>query len=193
MINLGDSPTPKTVVAPTAPAGAVKSAGIRGVRRLNARQSFAFRLLRDGVVNSQAEAYRIAYCKPNLDAKSAADAAYRLFSRPAMMVAMESIRFDGIAPLMSLTERLGHLAAIIASSTATRYERIRAAEVYTKIAGDGAPELPPDPNGKPGDDSILNVTVNIFQNAPSRVRAVSPLHARNVTPAQSNGNGHSHS
>lgn len=172
-------------------SGGDEQSGIGKVRKLNARQAFAFRLIRDGLAKSQAEAYRIAYCKPNVDAKKAADAAWRLFSKPNMQAALDTIRFDGCAPLMSLQDRLGHLAAIIASPTATRYERIRAAEVYTKIAGDGAPELPPDPNARGDDLNPRRVVINIFATAPTRMKSVIP--ERNVTPlGNGNGNGNGH-
>lgn len=198
MINLGDSPTPPAVVPPIGqsggPSGQAKDAVVvpykARLKPLNTRQAFMFRLIRDNNL-THAEAYRVAYCKPNVTPAQAATASYRICSLPHFAEALERIRFDGIAPLMTLNDRLGHLAAIIASPTATRYERIRAAEVYTKIAGDGAPELPPDESGKLNADTPLRVTVDIFLNAPSRVRTVTPLQTRTVTPATtSNGNGH---
>lgn len=194
MLNLSDSPITPTEVPPTAQAVQAKDAALFGdsgaIRHLTTRQRFFVRLVESG--KNHSEAYRVAYCKPNAKGPAICNAAYKVATNPKVAACLDAIKFDGIAPrLITLEERLRLVAAIFMSPNSTRHERLRAVEVYTKIAGDGAPELPVDPTGKNLDDTALNITVNVFQNAPSRVRAVTPIQARNVTPA-SNGNGNGH-
>lgn len=198
----GSLPPATAVPAVSDPA---KTARIPAAKKLTARQSFFVRLVGDG--KSHSEAYRVAYCKPLLKAPAASVGAYRIASQPNVRAHLDAIHLDPPAALLTLQQRLEIIAGIIVSPNATRYERMRAAELYTKIAGDGAPELPPwDPDtgalagGADQTDTGFSIRVDIFKNAPSRAKAVIPLQTRlqstGVAPAvpagNGNGNGNSH-
>ena len=179
-------------------------------KKLTNRQAFFVRLVADG--KSHTEAYRVAYCKPNLKAPAAAHGAYRIANQPNVRARIDAIHVDLPGPLMTLQQRLEFIVGIILSSHSTRYERLRAVELYTKIAGDGAPELPPWEDQPPTagmvtngtnaeQESSLRITVDIFKNAPSRMKAVVPLQQRlastGITPilatnGNGNGNGNGH-
>lgn len=168
------------------------------LKRLTSRQSFFVRLVADG--KSHAEAYRVAYCKPQLKAPAAAHGAYRIAIQPSVKAHLDAIHLDPPGPLLTLQQRLELIAGIILSPNSTRTERLRAAELYTKIAGDGAPEiLPWDEQPSTVQTAVgeaspgFTVRVDIFKNAPSRMKSVLPLHTRlqstGIPPAAPAGNG----
>lgn len=158
---------------------------------LTSRQAFFVRLVLEG--KSHSEAFRVAYCKPDITAKLAADGAYKLSLRSGVSLALKAKRYDAPFPrLLSKDDILKVCAGIMMSETATRHERLRGAQVYASIAGYIPREMQSLLDDTGTDHGPLAITVNIFQNAPSRNRPapvpVVPVHA---TTAHTNGNGSS--
>lgn len=164
--------------------------GITAVNRpLNSRQAFFVRLVLDG--KSHSEAYRIAYSKPDAKPKAAADHAFALSVRPNVALALKATRYDQpYHRLLTKEDILKVCAGIMMSETASRHERLRAAQVYASIAGYIPREMESLLNvgsdGGLSETGPLRITVNIFQNAPSRIRNAIPVAATTLTE---NGNG----
>lgn len=133
------------------------------------------------------EAHGIAGYAVNGNPRVVAVKAQTVRKHPLVKARIEELQGRAVKRvLLTLEARLGLLAenAQMRNTTAAhRNAQARAIEVYTRIAGDGAPEIR-DPILTDEDlaRSPLRITVNIFRDAPSRVR--------NVTPSLStNGNG----
>ncbi len=153
---------------------------------LTSRQAFFVRLVFEG--KSRSEAYRVAYCKPDITAKDAANRAYIASCKTNVAQALKAQHYDQpYHRLLTKEDILRVCAGIVMSETATRHERLRAGQVYASIAG----FIPREMQSLLSDDGQLNhgtlrMTVNIFQNAPSRIRKTAPL---NVTPTEPATNG----
>ena len=108
-------------------------------RGLTPRQSRFVELVVSGASN--ADAYRCAYRKPvgRLSNRDAANGAYRVAKAPAVKAHLAEIRSRSQrAELLTINERLSLLAAIARDRRSKPIDRIRAIDVYTRIAGDGA-------------------------------------------------------
>lgn len=110
--------------------------------RANSRQDLFARLVVAG--KTQGEAYRSAYGKAGISAKTIREGASRIANRPAVMARIAQLREKSEAPaLLSLNARLHKLAAAAEfkpKSAADRNALARVIEVYNKTAGDHAPE-----------------------------------------------------
>ena len=90
---------------------------------------------------SQSDAYRRAYKKPRLEPQAAAHAGCKVAQREGVKARIAEIRGETkVRILLTLNERLEILAEIAQTKSASKNERTRAIEVYSKIAGDGGPE-----------------------------------------------------
>jgi len=91
---------------------------------------------------SQADAYRKAFnAKKNRNAVSIAVSASRIAANPLIRVRLAELRGQSQrSTLLSLDQRLSILAGIARSTQTKQTDRIRSIEVYTKLAGDSAPE-----------------------------------------------------
>lgn len=122
----------------------------------------------------------MAYQKPQMPAADAANNGYRVAQRPAVRERLAKLKAQAAKnQLLSYNKRLELLAenALIESRTpAERNAQTRAIEVYTRIAGDGAPErhIPPGATDESGERSPLRVIVDIFRGSPSHMRNVTP-------------------
>ena len=109
-------------------------------RGLTPRQSRFVELVVSGASN--AHAYRCAYRKPVglLSNRDAANGAYRVAKAPAVKAHLAEIQSRSQrAELLTINERLSLLAGIARDRHSKPMDRIRAIDVYTRIAGDGAP------------------------------------------------------
>ena len=91
---------------------------------------------------SQADAYRRAF-QPGTkrSALSIAVSASHIASNPLIRARLAELRGQSQrSTLLSLDQRLSILAGIARSTVTKQTDRIRSIEVYTKIAGDSAPE-----------------------------------------------------
>ncbi len=175
------------------------AAGKAGIERagkpLNSRQRYFVDLVLSG--KSHSEAYRTAYCKPDHSSRQIADQAYALSIRPNVRLALKASRYDKPHDrLLTKDDVLKVVAGIMMSETATRHERLRAAQVYATIAGMVPREmqslLDVGADGRPQESGPLRIVVNVFQNAPSRVKPATPVMSipvREVAPATTGGNG----
>lgn len=105
---------------------------------MTARQLRFAQIIASGETN--AHAYRTVY-KPNANDKTAAQCGCRMAKHPSVVAEIARMRGKSEAKkLLTLNDRLGILANIAQARTASKTERIRAIEVYSKISGDQAPE-----------------------------------------------------
>ena len=91
---------------------------------------------------SQADAYRKAFnAKKHRTAISIAVSASHIAANPLIRARLAELRGQSQrSTLLSLDQRLSILAGIARSNVTKQGDRVRAIEVYTKIAGDSAPE-----------------------------------------------------
>ena len=91
---------------------------------------------------SQADAYRKAFnAKKHRTAISIAVSASHIAANPLIRARLAELRGQSQrSTLLSLDQRLSILAGIARSNVTKQGDRVRAIEVYTRIAGDSAPE-----------------------------------------------------
>lgn len=90
---------------------------------------------------SHAEAYRLAYVHPKLEVYEASDRAWRAMQREHVKAKIAELREkSGAKTLLSLNDRLAILAEIAQRKTAKDTDKTRALDVYSKLAGDYAPQ-----------------------------------------------------
>lgn len=127
-----------------------KIRGPNGPRSLTAKEERFCQLLVGGTVSAQA--WRQAYHKPNSTAHNAAVWGSRLTRRPEVAARIADLRGrQEKKVLLTLNDRLGILANIAQSKTVRPADKTRAIDVYSKLAGDHAPERVElsGPNGAP--------------------------------------------
>jgi hypothetical protein len=105
---------------------------------------------------TQSAAYRTAYRSKASDKVVAVEAS-RLVAKPAVAARIAELQAQAAqGAVWTLKSRLADLAAIARDPATSSSERIRAIEVYTKLAGDGAANKV-DVNGAVGSGIILSV------------------------------------
>lgn len=106
---------------------------------LTNRQRRFVELVISGSTNG--EAYRRAYKKPKILNEDAKEHGYRVANRPAVKSELDRLRgLSDRKKLLTLNDRLEILADIAQDTAALRNDRTRAIDVYSKIAGDNAPQ-----------------------------------------------------
>lgn len=91
---------------------------------------------------SQAEAYRrVFHPAKHRPIQDIANSAYRIALNPAVKARLaELLGKSDVKTLLTINQRLGILAGIAQGRAAKAADRIRSIEVYSKIAGDQAPD-----------------------------------------------------
>jgi hypothetical protein len=161
--------------------------GVKGEKtstvRLNPRQLRFCELVVQG--HSYAAAYRIAYLKPKLSPEVAGEHGWRVTQRRGVKERIEVLRKQSKAKtLLTLNDRLEILAGIAQDPQASRGEKVRAVEAYSKISGDQAPEAHTlsNPDGSPIIPANLGIPIERVP-VEKRIEMIRAARARAASPS----------